>query len=163
MALISLRAWLWAKREAKKRNAKPAVVKAVIDVGECLDLLDVHWSHIVRVYHRVMAPSGKPLSTQKPRIVRTEARHSFTIEDMEPTYEERGTGCNRLDCDVFNFTIGALSQDQSIVIDSVRAALSEGHPLYHTSFVDDRSHIQIAIRDTARCIIGKPCLVRTFS
>jgi hypothetical protein len=155
-----LRAWLWAKREAKRKNSAPAVVEANIYLGECLDLLDVDWVQAVRVYYKEMIEDhmakGKPMPKQDPPIVLTVPRKDFLIEDMELTYKGKGVGSNKLDREVINFTVQGLFKDDTIVIDSVRSAFSEGHPLYKTSFLYDRSHIQIAVRDIKKCIIGKP-------
>jgi hypothetical protein len=155
-----LRAWLWAKREAKRKKSEPVVVEANIYLGNCLDLLDARWIPLVQVYHQEMIDAylakGEPIPTQKPPIVRTEPRKNFLIEDMEPRYEEKGVSRNRLDREVINFTVRGLFEDDSIVIDSVRAAFSEGHPLYETSFLWDRSHIQIAVLNIKKCIIGRP-------
>jgi hypothetical protein len=155
-----LRAWLWAKREAKRQGSEPAVVEAEIYLGECIDLLDIHWAHIVRVYHQTMVRT-KSLATQKAPIIRTQPRPDFLIEEEEPRYEEKGVGRNKLDREVLNLTVQRLYEDASRIIDSVRAAFQEGHPLYETSFLYDRSHVQIAVRDIDKCIIGDPRLLDT--
>jgi len=156
-----LRAWLWAKREAKKKESEPAVVEVEIYLGQCLDLLDVHWGHIVRAYHQEMARSyaarGKQLPPQIPPSVQTEPRETYLVEEMEPAHEEKRLGYNRLDRSVINFTVQRLFEGRpQTIIDSTRAAFSEGHPLYEMSFLYDRSHVQIAVLDIEKCIVGVP-------
>lgn len=56
------------------------------------------------------------------------------------------TGAHRLDRAVINRAIGVL-RERGVMIETVRAAFLEGEPLYPSSAVWSRAHVQIAVRD----------------
>lgn len=116
-----VRAMKWAR---ERFGEQAAVVGAEIDLGNCIDLLDVPWhAQIARVYPRYLAEGeqqGRPLPRQS-------------------------AGAHRLDRDVMNYLID-LMEEENTVVSGVRAAFAEGEPAFPGSALLNRSHVQIAIR-----------------
>ncbi len=121
------RAWQWA---VERYGNSAAMIGATIHLVDCIDLLDVGWYSVMsdtyNSYLRSHRNSGR-------------------------TLPEQTTGAHRLDREVLNYTIGVLSE-HGIKISCVRAAFSEGRPVYPNSAIYDRSHVQIAVRDIKKCI-----------
>lgn len=128
------RAWRWAN----DRRSTPAVVGAVIQLGNCFDLLDTRFTHMLSklapLYVRSIISSGGTVPRNKG-------------DDMKGRY---------LDCALINWVLdgplGALGYQ------SVRCAFSEGDPVYVShdgseTAIRQQSHVQIAVRDLA-CIVG---------
>jgi hypothetical protein len=116
------RALEWARQ---RFGADAAVVGAEIELIDCIDLLDVQWqAQVTRAhaaYRAVLERAGEPLPRQT-------------------------SGAHRLDRGVLNYLIEVL-EDQGITVRSVRAAFGEGVPLFPSSALLSRSHVQIAVRD----------------
>ena len=118
-------AWWWAKRKGAE---SPAVVGAVIRLGNCFDLLDTGNIAILRGFHDRMVTnfeaSGKPV----PRNVRSH---------------------RSLDCAVFNFLYAGLDlMDRRI--DTARAVYvptSSAKRVYFGSWISEETHIQICVRN----------------
>jgi hypothetical protein len=120
---------------------KPFVVGAVIELGECLNLLSRASIEEVKVSHRLM------LETLQ------------TAGMVVPQNTGRGGFRRRLDRAVIEYlhTSRAVQQEPVPPYDTVRAAFreggaayGEGGPLESTAGFDDRSHIQIAVRQLTK-------------
>lgn len=123
------------KRKRPKAPRETAVVGAVLNLGLCLDLLTKSGQDLVRNAYlelsEIAGKSGKKLPQNSP----------------EPML-------NKLDCAVIRYIHDVRSKTPALPdIDSVRGVFIEGAPLYDTSAFHDRTHIQIAICNTA-CIKG---------
>ncbi|MDH2435626.1 hypothetical protein QCD60_24170 [Pokkaliibacter sp. MBI-7] len=132
----------WASKGNPSSSIKtPFVVGAVIDLGECFDLLNQAYIDMLadnyQLYIDTLQSTGFPVPTNHlgpDRLVR------------------------RLDCGLFNFLWNRL-RDPSLPreliteFDSVRAAFIEGDELYPTAGFRKQNHIQIAIRNP-NCIKG---------
>lgn len=120
-----------AREWASERYGNEAtVIGAEIALGDCMDFLDTAWTRIMtRIYDRYL-DYVKRAGITPPR---------------------QTSGAHRLDREVINYGVGVL-RDQGINVSSVRTAFIEGQPVYPDSALYDRAHIQIAIRDTDRCI-----------
>ncbi len=126
------RALEWAI-EVKKRNPRrirrPSVIGAVINLGHCFDLLDTRYTAILSegyaTYHR-SAAGGLPVNTGP---------------------------LHRLDCEVINSVIPLIEAAHHHPMQTVRGSFHEGPPVFPGSEIRSKSHIQIAVRDTA-CILG---------
>lgn len=120
------RAWEWARQ---RHPEQPAVVRSVLELRDCMDLLDTFWYPALAViYTEYVAhhlASGKPLPRQSS-----------------------ASKNRRRDRDVFNQAVMDLQQ-QGIPIRVVRGAFQEGNPIYPESGIHDRSHVQIAVRDAS--------------
>ena len=117
-----LRAQEWA---TTRFGHSSAVIAATIDLEGCLDLLDIAWQQaITNAYEDFMALMGR-------------------LREPPPRQTE---GAHRLDREIVNFLVGGLAADGNRVR-SVRAAFSEGEPLFPGSAFTKRAHVQIAVRD----------------
>ena len=103
-----------------------AVIESSIRLANCMDLLDISWAQFLadsyNSFLRALKQTGR-------RLVQT-------------------TGAHRLDRAVINYAVGVLGE-QGIQIRAVRAAFSEGRPVFPGSALYDRAHVQIAVRDTS--------------
>ena len=117
-----LRAWEWAW---KLYHEEAAVIGAKIDFSDCMDLLDIGWAHFLAKAYDGFLGKLKETGLQIPRQTR---------------------GAHRLDREVINYAVAILSESGRI-IRSVRAAFSEGAPVFSDSALFDRAHVQIAVRD----------------
>jgi hypothetical protein len=114
----------------------PAVVGAILQLGECFDLLDVKFTRELTDAYALFAGSMKATKTPMPKN-----------EGTTPDKKRR-----RLDCAVLNLYLDELAHRGS-TYHSVRCAFSEGKPAFPGSRIRVESHIQVAIREPA-CIIG---------
>jgi hypothetical protein len=118
------RAWEWATTH---HGSVSAVICALIRLEDGMDLLDVGWNQALAGAYSAFTAQLKrvnqPLPIQKP-------------------------GVHRLDRSVINYAVGNMAED-GIKIRVVRAAFSEGAPVFPGSAIFNRSHVQIAVRDTA--------------
>jgi hypothetical protein len=119
-------------------SRQPAVLGAVIELGECLNLTQVENIELVQDAHRqlqeLMAETGEPM----------------------PKNSRRGSGARNLDCAVFE-TLHISRKNGSLPpFDTVRAFFVEGEPLYPTAGIRQLDHVQICVRNPAS-IIGSSC------
>ena len=127
------RAFEWAiEARGRGRVERPAVIGAVIDLGNCLDLLAresldlVHQAYTLLVEEREAA--GLPMPVNK----------GLAEDAGEPPLR-------RLDCAVIRF-LHDLLQDSSVEpFDTVRGLFPEGRPLYEGAGFRERNHVQIAV------------------
>lgn len=132
------RALQWAHEESKKPNGKiksPGVLGAVIDLGNCLNLVDSEHLQLVKAAHNayinLCAVSGLKPAENKGR-------------DLKARF---------LDKAVFE-TLHKLRSDQGEApFDSVRAFFVEGEPLYANAGLRTLDHVQICVR-APKSIIG---------
>jgi hypothetical protein len=92
-----------------------------------MDLLDINWAGVLN-----------------------EAYDSFLqqIKLAKVDLPVQTSGAHRLDRAVINYAVGVLAAGGK-QIRCVRSAFSEGAPIFRGSALFDRSHIQIAVRDTS--------------
>jgi len=116
-------AWWWASKFKKKEH--PAVVGAIIRLGQCLDLLD-------------------PIN-----VATIKAFHDDTIskwETAEVEIPENGNQHKKLDCAIFN-----LFYDQSdAAIETARAVYvptQSAKRAWKRSWIYEEAHIQICVRE----------------
>lgn len=136
------RAWKWAKQMAKWKNSEvktPAVIGAVIDLGNCLNLLDTGCIDLLKAeyenFSKLCNLTNKPI----------------------PKNENVGTNKDKLnrflDCAVIE-SLHKTIQDMDIApYDSVRGLFVEGNPTYDTSGFNAKTHVQLCIRNP-NCIKG---------
>ena len=126
------RALEWAVEQKKrnpKRIKKPAVIGAVIQLGNCFDLLDTRNTGLLR-----------------------DAFGTYQEQAARPVPKNRGP-FHRLDCAVLNFAFDLYAEDMGLEYHSVRGVFQEGAATFDGSDIREKSHIQIAVRDPA-CIVG---------
>lgn len=122
------RAWEWAKQQ---HPANPGVIRSLIRLENCIDLLDIQWFPIIREAYSVFveeySKTNRPLPKQNP---------------------ERSKA-HRLDCAFFNYVVEEILNPQAEMIDVIRSVFVEGERIFPNSAVFDRAHVQIAVRDTS--------------
>ena len=126
------RAFEWAVEQKKrdpKRIKKPAVIGAVIQLGNCFDLLDTRYTEVLNsTYDLYLSQQPTMLPSNKGPL-------------------------HRLDCDMLNFVIPVVEKIDGQPIQTVRGVFQEGPAAFPGSEIREKSHIQIAVRDSA-CILG---------
>lgn len=125
-----------AKHSPKSRNriAKPFVVGAIIDLGDCLDLTEASSLGLVRSGFYEMKLAMESIGLDLPK----NEPGSRGDEDLLK---------RKLDCTVINY-VHAMRDDEDELkpFDSVRGAFSEGQPLYDGAKIMAKTHIQICVR-----------------
>ncbi len=129
------RALRWAQDEGKRDNSKittPAVLGAVIDLGNCLNLIDSEHIDIVQSAHSAYLELCQ-------------------ISGLSPV-QNRGKDLRAryLDKAVFEMLHELRKQEGKVPFDSVRAFFVEGEPLYENAGLRSLDHIQICVRESAR-------------
>lgn len=114
----------------------PFVVGAVIDLGNCLDLLEADSIRVVQRAHDQLLEIFAASDVQPPRN-----------EGLAPDRVVR-----KLDCAVINYVHDMQAASGEPAFDSVRAAFIEGHPLYEGAGFHRRTHIQLCVRSEAQVI-----------
>ena len=128
-----VRAWEWAKQQ---HPANPAVIRSTIRLDDCIDLLDISWSSKIVVAHNSYVTKCREVNQPLPR---------------------QTAGAHRLDCAVINYAVGYFQEQTGKTVRAVRAVFLEGSPIFPGSYLYDRAHVQIAVRD--RSLIEESCLI----
>jgi hypothetical protein len=137
------RALDWAHWRAKifGNIRQPAVLGAYVNFGNCFDLLDTNYTHLLAtmfpIYVAACAANGIPVPQNLPA-------RGETNKDLVLRY---------LDCAVLNWCLDFLEKEQGQHFHTVRCVFSEGLPAFEGSKIMARSHIQVAVRDTS-AIVG---------
>lgn len=126
------RGFEWAE-QAKKRGKiqDPAVIGAIIDLGNCLDLLSRENLDLVRTAHQL--------------FVEEQMEAGLTIPENKSRAGEPDRILRYLDCAVIRFLHKVLEEQKAEPFDTVRGLFPEGDPLYDGAGFLDRNHIQIAV------------------
>ncbi len=128
--------------QRKKSNIKkPFVIGAIIDLGNCLDLLDKQYLDLLAAAYQEMTLTLKEVGEDLP------LNSPFGSNDFD--FKKR-----ELDCAVIRYAI-AMADDDGIKFDSVRAAFWEGEELYPNAGFKTHNHIQL-------CIINPDCIKGIF-
>lgn len=131
------RAYDWACENRKN----PAVIGAIIHLGNCFDLLDLRYT--------------QTLSDAWPRFQQFKADRGESMPKNEAPKNDpnREKLLHRRDCAVINWTIEQLEKEGAVPYDSVRGVFQESDLVFEGSAIHLKSHIQISIRNPA-CILG---------
>lgn len=128
------RAREYARLDSKRPGStvkNPFVLGAVIELGNCLDLLDQKYNDFLKQSYSQfkddMQAEGKKLPVNG----------AFGTSDFD--FKKR-----ELDCAVIRYAC-ALAKNAGQPFDSVRAAFIEGPPLYDGAKFHSENHIQLAI------------------
>ncbi len=132
----SERAAHWARsvqrhgRRSRGKIEEPFVIGAVIQMGNCLDLMQADSIRLVRNAHERLqiayAEAGSKLPQNRMIAGELVLRH--------------------LDCAVVQFLHQRREEGGYAAFDTVRAAFPEGTPLYETAGFLERTHIQVCVR-----------------
>jgi hypothetical protein len=129
------RAWRWAQEHTEN----PGVIGAVIQLGNCFDLLDTRCTTLLartaRIYVEGVKAAGGTL----------------------PQNGGKDRKARRLDCAIVNFALDCF-RDEGVTYQCVRCGFFEGGPIFDDGAgcrteLSMETHIQIAVRDPA-CIVG---------
>jgi hypothetical protein len=131
------RAFRFAQEQAARGRVKtPAVLGALVQLGNCFDLMDTRFTGDLTLGFSTWAESmrkdDKPLPTNSGKT---------------PEHELR-----RLDCAVLNWYLDMAAKEGN-KYDTVRCGFPEGEPAFEGSGIYQESHIQIAVRNPA-CVLG---------
>lgn len=130
-----VRALEWARFMSNRgKVAKPAVVGALIQLGNCFDMLDVRLTEDLRRLY--------------PEFEKSFSRGGNPLPSNDPTRK-----LHRLDCAFLNWAIPLVEADLGVTFQTVRGVFVEGAAIYPTAQIFAQSHIQIAVRDPS-AIIG---------
>ena len=125
-------AWLWAKHTAEQRPhfiRIPAVVGAVIDLADCLNLVQTGTSKMLEAAHAALTQEISRVGGEMPNNVSEEKRY--------------------LDHAVFE-TLHELRRRQGLPrFASVRALFQSGQSVFPGSGIRKWDHIQVCVRDLA--------------
>jgi len=119
-------AWWWA--EKFKKLEKPAVVGAMIRLGNCLDLLDPANVQSLKALHAAMMQKWHQTDAEIP---------------------ENGNQHKNLDCAIFNHYY-SLAGEASRPIDTARAVYvptESAKRVWKRSWIYEEAHIQICVRN----------------
>jgi hypothetical protein len=122
-----VRAKQWATQQHPNN---PAVICALIQLENCIDLFDVGWQPALKNMYNLFIERHKLLNLPLPK----QSPHS--------------SKAHRLDCAFLNFVHEFILR-QGRSIDSIRATFIEGERLFPNSAIFDLAHVQIAIRNPA--------------
>lgn len=137
------RALEWATQQSKRKGTKlkePAVVGAIIQLGNCFDLLDVKFTQMLSETAKTLIEAMRLQGITLP----TNQRVGTT--DYDWLRRER-------DCIVLNYVIPDLERRDRVAYHSVRGVFQEGEPAFDGAGIKLKSHIQLAVRDP-RALIG---------
>ena len=137
------RARQYAEEDRKRSDTKikdPFVLGAVLELGNCLDLLDQKYNDFLKnAYSRLndaLSEQGRSLPSN----------HNMGKDDFDFKARE-------LDCSVIRYACTLSRKEYGKPFDSVRAAFIEGDPLYKGARFFSKNHIQIAVINP-NCIKG---------
>ena len=130
------RAWEWADWKVSRGDfEQPFVVGAVIEFGNCLDLMvRENLEKLEEAYRSfaalIQSSNGKEIMPSNQRS-----------RDVDEDYLLRF-----LDCAVIKYLHLALEREKKEKIDTVRGLFIEGERLYPGSSFRKKTHIQVAVR-----------------
>ena len=124
------RAYEWAEQKCEREGGTPAVIRATIKLGHCLNLLDIkHLPDLLEVYNFIATGVGE---ADMPR--------------------NTNRGAHFLDREVIDTYCRTFALDVARPLQTVRGSFAEGAPIYPGSKILQKAHTQIAVRDTT-CIL----------
>jgi hypothetical protein len=123
------------KRRGKVK--KPAVVGALLQLGNCFDLMDTRFTQLLEEAYPVWRAGVKKLKRTLP------TNRGHTKDRL----------LRDLDCAVMNWLFDTLSAQAVGRYDCVRSGFVEGPPCFPGSGISTQSHVQIAVRNPD-CIVG---------
>jgi len=128
------RALRWAKEDPSGKIKTAAVLGAIIDLGNCLNLIEVEHLDLVKAAHR----------------------HYLDIcsAASEPTLRNEGKNMRAryLDCVVLQILHKLREKEGKSPFDAVRAFFVEGESLYENSGLRTLDHVQICVRNPEKII-----------
>ena len=121
---------------ARSRIADPFVVGAIIDLGNCLDLLEAESIATVEQGHLELIESCRDFKVPVPQ-------NKKLGKDVWLRFR---------DCAVINFVHLMREAEGRTAFDTVRPAFIEGPPLYEHAGFCQKTHVQICVRNPQQII-----------
>lgn len=115
------------KQKNKNPIKTPFIIGAVIDLGKCLNLVEVESLTILTQAHEGLTTLME--IAEKPMPINNDKNRA-------------------LDCAVVNFVHQSNIDNNVTPYDSVRCAFPEGDAAFEGSFISERLHIQLCIRNS---------------
>ncbi len=128
------RAKQYAVEDSQRKKSTirvPSVLGAVIDLGNCLDLLDQKHLDFLKFAYEEMSVTFRKKGITLPQ------NKQFGKNDFDFKARE-------LDCAVIQHAL-ALAKAERAPFDSVHAAFSEGEEVYPGAYIKEKNHIQLAV------------------
>jgi hypothetical protein len=149
----AVRAMEWAEEKKSRRKiSTPAVIGAVIQLGNCCDFLDSKFIQMIQYYHRITAEEYRNAGMELPENVDyNKDLHNDkllrildckTIEFMQSKIE------TQIEEDLLEKGSSTFRK-----FDSTRGVFTEGGPAFDGAGIMAKSHIQICVRNF-NCIKG---------
>jgi len=123
--------------KSKASINNPAVIGAIIDLGNCLDLLDYQNLQLLKEIYKTLLKSTNSFELPRNKTVGTMS--DLLLRD--------------LDCAVIEAVHLAKKQSGQQPFDSVRSVFYEGNELYPNAGFREKDHVQICIKNP-NCIKG---------
>jgi hypothetical protein len=136
------RARQYAIEDSQRKDSKiekPFVLGAIIDLGNCLDLLDKRCLDFLLLAYQELKLGLEENGNELP------VNSSFGVNDFD--FKKR-----ELDCTVIRYAV-ELAKAEGNSFDSVRAAFWEGEALYPNAGLKTHNHIQLSVMNP-NCIKG---------
>lgn len=128
---------------SKSTIKRPAVLGAIFNLGNCLDLTDKVGIDLVRISYEILKTSAQLEQKKLPRNV-----------NPKETANTRDRIIRLLDCTVINNIHSLMKTRNEPPFESVRAVFFEGEELYEGAGFLDKTHVQICVRN--------PNLIKAF-
>lgn len=123
---------------AKRSIIIPAVLGAVINLGNCLDLLDYSNLQLVKTGYQTLKALEK---------------YGYSLPKNKNVGSNNDLLLRELDCSVIEMLHRVMHHIKLPPFDSVRGVFWEGLPLYPNAGFREKNHIQICVRNP-NCIKG---------
>lgn len=133
--------WARSRPGTGARIKNPSVIGAIIQLGNCFDLLDVRNTMLLRDLYPHFKASFERNGLQMP-----ENKSVVKAGDNDHVLRY-------LDCAFLNWFADWNLSNGGRPVDTVRCVFSEGEPAFEGSKIMLKSHIQVAVRNP-ECIVG---------
>jgi hypothetical protein len=128
------RAWDWSCTYTRRKHPQdePAVIRSIIQIqrSECMDLLDWKsensWAELLGVVHKSLR------------------KH----QDLPKQRSGRNVKLHPLDKVIIDYVIDKILAKDGLKIVAVRAGFEEGKKIFVGSALYEKTHVQVAVRDT---------------
>ena len=125
------RALEWAKQNRKKN---PKVIGAIIDLGNCLNLVDSYYNNLLTESYNILKQNYDSINQPMPENIKSSEK------DMDRVVRN-------LDCAVIQHIHSLNIETETEPFDSVRAVFIEGDEAYPGAGFSKKTHMQICVRN----------------
>jgi len=150
------RALEWARENSNVRD--PAVIGAIIKLGNCIDLLDTKYTRQLKKIYETLEDEAQLLEQPLPVNRKTDNNNFYYVRELDCRVVMRLHETTNV---VITKELQKINREASKVniqnhhqfIDSVRGMFPEGDCLYPNAGFREKNHIQLCIVNP-NCIIG---------